>query len=75
MNPSKLREGCLAYPSENQQPLTLYWGLACEPQFSTQSTVVEAGAQTVFEDTMAETGTQTTIILPAVKKEKWKWMK
>ncbi|KAK4810584.1 hypothetical protein QYF61_007321 [Mycteria americana] len=66
-NPGKLMrhliEGCLAYPSENQQLLALYWGLACAYQATVQyyqRTVVKAGTQTTSENTLTETGVQTT---------------
>ncbi|KAJ7412559.1 Gag polyprotein [Willisornis vidua] len=76
-NPSKLThhliEGCLAQPSENQQILALYWGLACAyratVQYS-QRTVVEAGTQTASEDTVVETGTQTTTVVTVPVTEK-----
>lgn len=72
MNPVKLAcqplEGCLACPSENQQPPALCWGLACAcpgtVQYS-QGTVVEAGTQTAFEDTRAEIQMQTTTTVTA----------
>ncbi|KAJ7407373.1 hypothetical protein BTVI_63407 [Pitangus sulphuratus] len=80
-NPSKLThhlmEWCLAYPNQNEQLLALYWVLACAYRTTVQyseKTVVEAGTQTIMEDTLAETGTQTTtitVIAPVVKKKKW----
>ncbi|XP_032531570.1 translation initiation factor IF-2-like [Chiroxiphia lanceolata] len=49
-NPNKLTrrlmEGCLAYPDQNQQLLTLYWGLACAYQAAVQyskKTMTEPG--------------------------------
>ncbi|XP_039240626.1 uncharacterized protein LOC120323903 [Pipra filicauda] len=78
-NPGKLThhliEGCLAQPNENQRLFALYWGLACAyratVQYS-QRTVVEAGTQTAFEDTMVEKGTQTTttVAVPVVEKKR-----
>ncbi|KAK4810863.1 hypothetical protein QYF61_008835 [Mycteria americana] len=66
-NPGKLtrhlREGCLAYPNENQQLLALYWGLACAYRAT-----VQYSQRTVVE---IETQTTTTVIAPAVKKKQW----
>ena len=60
-----LIEGCLVYPHENQQLLTLYWGLAYAYQAivqQSQRTMVEAGTQTAAEDTTLEIGTQTATV-------------
>ena len=80
-NPGKLTwhqiEGCLAYPSENQQLLAPYWRPACAyratVQYS-QRTVAEAGTQTASEDSVVEAGTQTTtttVIAPVMKNKQW----
>lgn len=59
----KLIERCLAYPSENQRLLVLYWVLACAygatGQYSRKNIV--------------ETGTQTpaTAILSVLRKKQW----
>jgi len=68
-----LIEGCLVYPSENQQLLALYWGVACANQATvqySQKTVAEAGTQNASEDNIVEAGTQTTVIVPLVKNKK-----
>jgi len=71
-----LIEGCLVYPSKNQQFLALHWGLSCAYQATvqySQKTVSEAGTQTAPEDNRVEVGTQTTtttVIAPLVKSKK-----
>ena len=66
-NPDKLMrhliEGCLAYSSENQQLLALYWGLTCAYQATIQfyqRTMVKTGIQTTSENAMIEPEIQTT---------------
>jgi len=72
-NPGKLTrhliEGFLVYPSENQQLLALYWGLACAYRATiqySQKTEAESGTQTASVDNRVEVGTQatTTVIAP-----------
>lgn len=79
-NPTELAHclavGSLAYPSETQQLLALYWGFPCSSQAPIQyhqRTMVETGTQTTSGSTMhrIRTQTPTTVITLVVKKKHW----